>query len=67
MKLLYLDENIALYFDSSRAIYIQYEREPQGLGTGDSFRTAPQWYLRWKKINALLQSQLATDVCTKEL
>lgn len=66
MKLLYNNDEIALYFDEESAIFIEYERNPKEKGTGKKSYTAPEWYLRELKINALLQSQPATGDDTKE-
>lgn len=66
-KLLYHNEEVALYFDEESAIFIEYNRiviEGQ-TGMGIKHTEKPLWYERLEKLNALLQPQSAIDDDTK--
>ena len=67
-RLLYNDNEIALYFDEESAIFIEYNRVVIDGQTGLGVRhtTKPLWYERIEKLNALLQSQPAIGDDTKE-
>jgi len=64
-KLLYHNDEVALYFDEDSATFIEYNRVviDGQTGLGIKHMTKPLWYERIEKLNALLQSQPAIDVC----
>lgn len=57
MRLLYNDNETALFYDEESAVFVEFKRNTKDKGLGVRTKSKPKWFDRWEKINSLIKAK----------